>query len=174
MGDKASWLFGSWDAVLRVALVGALAYAWVVILLRVSGNRTLAKTAAFDHVVTVALGSILATALLSKQVALIEGTAGFLLLVALQFGVAWLAARSPRFQALLVQEPAVLLRDGQLIPASMRRARVSEADVHSALRKSGLGRLEDAELVVLESDGTFSVLRAQPGRPATVLAGLEV
>ncbi len=53
----------------RVAVVGVLAYCGLVLLLRISGKRTLSKMHAFDLVVTVALGSLLATALLSQNVA---------------------------------------------------------------------------------------------------------
>lgn len=66
MESSPAWFFESWQGVARVAGVGALAYFVVVLFLRFSGNRTLAKTAAFDHVITVALGSTLATILLSR------------------------------------------------------------------------------------------------------------
>jgi len=65
----ASMLFDSWTGLGRVLLVGVLAYSALVLTLRVSGKRTLTKLNAFDLVVTVALGSTLATVLLSKDVA---------------------------------------------------------------------------------------------------------
>ena len=65
--------FDGWAGLLRVLVVGALAYAALVLLLRVSGKRTLSKMNAFDLVVTVALGSTLATVLPSRDVALAEG-----------------------------------------------------------------------------------------------------
>lgn len=65
--------FDGWTGLLRVLVVGTLAYAALVLLLRVSGKRTLSKMNAFDLVVTVALGSTLATVLLSRDVALAEG-----------------------------------------------------------------------------------------------------
>lgn len=83
----------SWFGLLRVAVVGTLAYAALVALLRVSGKRTLSKLNAFDLVVTVALGSTLATVLLSKDVALTEGLLAFALLAGLQWAVATLTLR---------------------------------------------------------------------------------
>lgn len=65
--------FDGWSGLLRVAVVGALAHAAPVALLRVSGKRALSKLNAFDVVVAAALGSTLATALLSRAVALAEG-----------------------------------------------------------------------------------------------------
>jgi uncharacterized membrane protein YcaP (DUF421 family) len=65
--------FDSWQGLGRVVVVGILAYAALVFVLRLSGNRTLSKLNAFDLVVTVGLGSTLATILLNKDVALVEG-----------------------------------------------------------------------------------------------------
>lgn len=85
--------FDTWLGLWRVAVVGMCAYAALVVFLRTSGKRTLAKMNAFDLVVTVALGSTLATVLLSKDVALVEGVLAFAVLIALQFGIAWLSVR---------------------------------------------------------------------------------
>ena len=80
--------FDSWAELGRVTVVSVCAYAALVLLLRVSGKRTLSKMNAFDLVVTVALGSTFATVLLSKDVALAEGVLAFALLISLQFAVA--------------------------------------------------------------------------------------
>ncbi len=76
--------FDSWQGIGRVIVVGTLAYAALITILRISGKRTLTKMNAFDLVVTMALGSTLATIVLSKDVALAEGVVAFALLAALQ------------------------------------------------------------------------------------------
>jgi uncharacterized membrane protein YcaP (DUF421 family) len=65
--------FDGWNGLLRTLIIGILAYIAIVVLLRVTGKRTLSKMNAFDFVVTVALGSTLVTVLLSQDVALAEG-----------------------------------------------------------------------------------------------------
>ncbi len=85
--------FGSWYSLLRILVVGVLAYVALIVLLRVTGKRTLSKMNAFDLVVTVALGSTLATVLLSKDVALADGVVAFALLIGLQFIITWLSVR---------------------------------------------------------------------------------
>ncbi|MBA3959135.1 MAG: DUF421 domain-containing protein, partial [Chloroflexi bacterium] len=67
------WILGSPDGLLRTVVVGLLAYVALIGTLRISGKRTLAKLNAFDLVVTVAFGSVLATALLSPDVSLLSG-----------------------------------------------------------------------------------------------------
>ena len=74
--DLSGMFFQGWTGVVRTVIVGVLAYAGLVLVLRISGKRTLAKLNAFDLVVTVALGSILASILLQESVALAEGRGG--------------------------------------------------------------------------------------------------
>jgi len=151
-------LFQSWTGIGRVLLVGALAYLGLVLLLRISGKRTLSKLNAFDFVVTVALGSILATILLSKDVALAEGLIAFALLIGLQWIVTWTSTRVAPFRKLIRSEPALLLRNGELVRSTMKRERITEDEVLSAIRDSGGSRLEEAQAVFLESDGSLTAL----------------
>jgi uncharacterized membrane protein YcaP (DUF421 family) len=150
--------FESWSSLLRILVVGALAYASLVLLLRLSGKRTLAKLNAFDLVVTVALGSTLATVLLNRSVALADGVFAFVLLVGLQYLVASLSIRSKQFDALVKSEPTLLLHHGRFLDVAMRGQRVTHEEVVSALRSSGVARPEDAAAVVLETDGSLSVI----------------
>lgn len=166
--------FDSWSGLLRVLVVGALAYTGLVLLLRISGKRTLAKMSAFDLVVTVALGSTLATIILTKDVALVEGLLAFALLIALQFVVAWLSVRSGAVAGLVKAEPALLARRGDLLRGAMRRERVTEGEIGAAVRAAGLASLADAEAVILETDGSFSVVRSagDDARRPTAMSGV--
>ncbi|RYI92614.1 MAG: DUF421 domain-containing protein [Acetobacteraceae bacterium] len=159
--------FDSWFGLLRVLVVGTLAYVALVVLLRVSGKRTLAKLNAFDLIVTVALGSTLATVLLSKSVALVEGLAAFVLLSGLQYLVAWLSVRSPRFSDLVKSEPTLLLHRGSFLDGAMRAQRVTRAEVIAALRSSGIAEPGQAAAVVLETDGSLSVI-PDPGQAGPI------
>ena len=77
---------------------------------------------AFDLIVTVALGSTLATVLLTEQVALAEGLLGFLVLIALQFAMTWLSVRSRLVSQLIKGEPVLLLHRGEMLRGAMRRS----------------------------------------------------
>jgi uncharacterized membrane protein YcaP (DUF421 family) len=157
---------------LRTLLVALAAYAAVVAMVRVSGKRTLAKWNAFDLVVTVALGSSLATMVLSRQTPLAQGVVAFAVLVLLQLCVSWLSVRVRAFERLVKSEPALLVRDGRPDEAAMRRERVSLAEVRAAVRSKGLSRLEDAAAVVLETDGSISIItRLEP--PASALGDVK-
>lgn len=153
---------------IRIVTVGTLAYVGVVLFLRVSGKRTLSKMNAFDLVVRVASGSTLATIVLSKDVALAEGLMAFALLIALQFVVTWLSVRSRIVSDVVKSEPALLLFDGELLRGQMRRGRVTEAEMLAAVREQGVLSLEDVQAVVLETDGTFSVVKRSDGPPSAL------
>jgi len=150
--------FSSWETVARTILVGALAYVALIVLLRVSGKRTLTKMNAFDLVVTVALGSTLATILLSKDVALAEGVIAFALLISLQFAVTWLSVRFTWVRKIVKSEPSLLFYRGQMLQSAMREQRVTAEEVRAAIRSEGESQLENVEAVILETDGSFSVL----------------
>ncbi len=151
-----SAFFDSWSEILRVCVVGVLAYIALVVFLRVSGNRTLSKLNAFDLVVTIALGSTLATILLNKSVSLAEGVTALGLLIGLQFVVTWTSVRWGWVRAVVTGEPRVLVRDGAMDRGAMRRARITEAEVRAALRDSGIPGPEGAARVVLETDGSVT------------------
>jgi uncharacterized membrane protein YcaP (DUF421 family) len=155
--------FDTWQGIARTLLVGALAYLALVVLLRVSGKRTLTKMNAFDFVVTVALGSTLATILLSKDVALAEGIAAFALLISLQFAVTWLSVRSAGVRRLVKSEPTLLFHRGHMLEAALHGQRVTAEEVRAAIRAQGQSYLDEVEAVILETDGTFSVLPTTPG-----------
>jgi uncharacterized membrane protein YcaP (DUF421 family) len=169
----AQMIFHSWQDLGRVIFVGVFAYAAVVVFLRASGNRTLSKLNAFDLVVTVALGSTLATIILNKDVALSEGLLALGLLIGLQFTITWCSVRFSRFSHVVKSEPALLVFNGAVLETAMRRARVVEAELLAVLRSEGIHDLQSVHGVVLESDGSLSVLRTGTDRSADTLKNLE-
>lgn len=150
--------FNGWSTLGRTVLVGGLAYVGLILFLRISGKRTLSKLNAFDLVVTVALGSTLATIAISADVALAQGLVALAWLIALQFAITWSSVRWPWVRRVITAEPALLLHRGQYLQGAMRSARVTEAEVRAALRAAGHGEPAAVEAVVLESDGSFSVV----------------
>ncbi len=151
-------LFSGWEDIARIGGVGSLAYLSLVILLRGYGKRTLSKLNAFDFVVTIALGSILATVVLNKSVALAQAVAALVVLMSWQFAFTWLSSRFPRVRSWVTSEPRLLAHDGEFIASAMRAERIAGEEVMQALRKHGFASLDQVRSVVLEPDGTLSVV----------------
>ena len=159
---SADAFLAPWSDLLRIVVVGTLAYGGLVVFLRVTGKRTLTKLNAFDLVVTVALGSTLATILLSRDVALVEGLTAFALLILLQWVVTFASVRSRRVQTLVKATPRLLVHRGAVLEEALVAERVSREEVLAVVRSSGATDLADVGAVVLETDGSFSVLSAAP------------
>ncbi len=153
-------LFDSTSDLLRILVVAPLAYLWLVALLRLSGKRTLAQLNAFDFIVTVALGSTVASVILTSSVSWSEGALALGLLVAFQLVVAWVSVRVGWVRRSVTSTPSVLLLDGTVDHVALRRERISESSLRQAVRSSGSGGLERVAAVVLEPDGTLSVIPA--------------
>ncbi len=151
-------LFDSWAGMARVAIVGLLAYAILILMLRISGKRTLSKMNAFDLVVTVALGSTLATVLLNADIPLAEGILALALLISLQYVITWLSVRSEWFEHFIKSEPTLLVHQGRFLDKAMRRQRVTREEIGAVLRANGKIDIAQVQYIVLETDGTMTVV----------------
>lgn len=165
--------FDGVNGLLRVLLVGTAAYLWLILVLRVSGKRTLAQLNAFDFIITVALGSTLATVLLSETVALAEGALALLLLAVLQLVAAWSSTRSKAVQHAITAGPTLLLLEGRPLPEALAGQRIALDSLHAAVRSSGIGGLELVAVVVLETNGKISVVSHAQAGSGSALAGLQ-
>lgn len=166
-------MLGAPEAMVRTLVVGVLAYVALIVLLRISGKRTLSKFNAFDFVVTVAIGSTLATVLLTESVALAQGVVAFAVLLALQFSITWLSVRVHAVHALVKSEPALLVYRGDYCDDALRRERVTRAEVRAAARNQGHATLEGIEAAVLETDGTITFLTDAPDSVASTLQDID-
>ncbi len=165
-------LFDNFLGLARIIVAAVLAYAWLVLVVRVAGKRSLAKLNAFDLVVTVALGSTLATIILSKDVPLLEGLLAFVVLAALQWIVSRLSISSTWFKKLIRSDPRLLFEQGRYCDAAMAAERVTRSEVDAAIRSAGFGRLDEVGAVVLETDGSMSVI-ARGKENLTILAQVD-
>jgi uncharacterized membrane protein YcaP (DUF421 family) len=164
--------FDGWSDVVRVILVGAVAYMTLVVVLRVSGKRTLSKLNAFDLVVTIAVGSTLATILLNADVSYAEGFAALSLLAALQFLVALVSTRSAVGRGVLTARPTLVHANGRMRDEALGRQRLCADDIRQAVRTSGSGDLASVAAVILESDGSLSVISADRIGDGSALEGV--
>ncbi|QDP20491.1 DUF421 domain-containing protein [Sphingomonas xanthus] len=150
--------FEDYYSLLRVTVVTLVAYISLVAVVRFAGKRALAKLSAFDLIVTIAFGSTLATVLLSKDVAFLEGLLAFVLLAGLQWAVAKLSMQFSTIRKFIRSDPALLVENGQYRLETMASERINKAEVDQAIRSQGIGSLADVRAVVLEPDGSLSVL----------------
>lgn len=166
-------LFDSAGAALRVVVSVPLLYVAVVAFVRVSGKRTTSQMNSFDWIVTVAMGSLLASGMVSRSVPVADAVLAIALLLGLQFLVTKLVRRGGAVASLVRAEPRLLVRDGRFLPEALARERVSEGEVMSAVRGQGVTSLAGVAAVVLETDATLSVIPRATGEGPGPLAVLD-
>lgn len=166
--DLLPVFYAGWWSLARIALVGVPTYFLVLTLLHFAGKHSLAKTNAYGLVVTVALGSALASAVLTRQVSLADGVFAIALLLGLQYAMSTLVSRFSWVGSSVTQQPTLLVRDGRMLRESMKQERVTDSEVLAAIRKQGIDSVQAVAAVVLETDGSFSVIRTLSTCPSAL------
>lgn len=147
-----------WMDYLAVAGTAVGAYLWLIFILRLTGKRTLSKLNAFDFAITVAFGSALATIIISRDVGLFRGGLVLAILALLQYSLTKLSLWSGFIRRTVRSRPTLLVRNGLLYDQALTHERVTMDELSEAIRKSGEGRLDGVGAVILETDGSFSVI----------------
>ncbi len=157
--DWASLFFGTEQTTIKV-IIGAIAmYLGFVILVRISGKRTLAKMTTFDFVVQIALGALIGVTTLSANAAIIDGLIGLAVIIGLQYLFTWLAVKVPRWRHLIQGSAELIYYKGSYDLDNMRHFRIVERDVLEALRQENIDSLDGVEAVILEDSGKLSVVK---------------
>lgn len=150
--------FDNWQSLLRTFIITILAYASMIILLRASGKRTLAKMNAYDFVITIAIGSALTTVALNKNVALADGVLAFFLLIFLQFLISWLSIRFKKVKNIVTSQPVLLVYKGEILQPILKKERISLEELYVAARKKGIENLKTIDAVILETTGDLTIV----------------
>lgn len=132
-------------------------YVALIIFTRIAGKRSFSKMSSFDFAMTVAIGSLLATTILSSSVSLADGITGLAAVYSLQIGAA-LLRRFSFFKKMIDNSPLLLMDGTNILHENLRKARVVEGDLRSKLREANVLELGQVRAVVFESTGDISVL----------------
>ena len=150
----------SWKTTMLICLTSLGIYLSVIILTRICGKRSFSKMSSFDFAMTVAVGSIIATTVLSSSVNLMQGIVGLVAIYLLQIIIA--VGRRNKLIRKMVDNSPLLLMDGErIIDSNLRKARVSEGDLRSVLREANVTQLSQIKAVVFETTGDISVLHKE-------------
>ncbi|WP_255328519.1 DUF421 domain-containing protein [Paracoccus albicereus] len=147
------------DVVVRGIVLGAVSLTTIIVLVRIVGLRTFSKMTAFDFVITLATGSLLATSAVSTSWPdFLQALVAISALIGLQVGLALYRKSIGGIRSPLENEPVILVRDGVFQDHAMARTRVSRDDVMAKLRGANVLAMQDVRAVVLETTGDISVL----------------
>lgn len=164
------------DTAARGVLLSISGMIWIVALVRVVGLRSFSKMTNFDFVMTIAMGSLLASAATTQAwLNLVQIFAAMWALFGFQFVIAVLRQRSDGFETAMQNAPVLLMKDGKVIPGALRKTRVSEDDLIAKLREANALDMKNVRAVVLETTGDVSVLHGECLDPHLIagIAGSE-
>ncbi len=146
-------LFLSAMAVRTVTVLVALIAA-----IRVFGKRNMGDLDLLDVVFVALLGNAVQNAITAGSGELAVGlvSAGALLLMDRAMG--FLFVKRPGLERFVGGEPTVIMVNGQIDRAAMRREGISEDELLTAAHDMGLLDLSHVRAAVLETDGSISIV----------------
>lgn len=152
---EETWL----DLLARGIILSFIGLAWVTLLIRIVGLRSLSKMTNFDFVMTIALGSVLANAVTTDRwPAFWQSLVAMVGLFLVQVIASKVRKTSDTAEDIMQNQPIFLYKDGAFCEEAMASARVSKSDVIAKMREANCLTLDQAQVVVLETTGDVSVL----------------
>ena len=144
-----------WEFVLRATAV----YVVVLVMVRLSGKRTVGQFTPFDLLVVVLLGTAVQNSLIGEDTSLLGGLILAATLLSLNWTVGKLSSRSQRFHRMVEGKPVILVHRGHLFRDELARQSMSEEDFAIARRSAGYATVGEIALAVLESSGEITFVR---------------
>lgn len=147
-----------WEFILR----GVMVYCALLVLVRVSGKRTVGQFTPFDLLVVMLLSEAVSNSLSGGDDSISGGLLIACTLIALNMSLAWISSHSSKLAAIIDGESVLLGRDGRIYADVLKQNRIAESDVQQALREADV-ELPNARCIFLEADGSITVLEKKAG-----------
>lgn len=149
------------DIVLRATAMFVIVFA----LLRLMGKRELAQMTPFELVLLVVIGDLLEKAVTHNDSSVTGATLAILTFAFWALLLNFLSNKWRRAEKLIDGEPAVLIRDGRLLPDNLARNRLTPSEVEGEMRLAGIARIAEVAWGILETNGKISFIGKDPGEP---------
>ncbi|HYI89211.1 MAG TPA: YetF domain-containing protein [Beijerinckiaceae bacterium] len=143
------------DAILR----GASVYLILLVILRLSGRRTLGEMTSFDFVLLLIIAETTQQALLGDDFSVTNALLLITTLVGIDIVISYLKTRFDMVDRIVDGLPMVIVEHGQPLRERLKKSRLDEHDILAAARRlQGLERMEQIKYAVLETDGGISII----------------
>jgi uncharacterized membrane protein YcaP (DUF421 family) len=145
-----------WEFIVR----GAIVYLVLLLMVRVTGKRTVGQFTPFDLIVVMLLSEAVSNSLSGGDESLVGGLIAAATLVALDVVIAFVTSRSGKADAIIEGSPVLVGRDGVIYEDVLKRQRVPRSDLEKALRGADCD-IEDMRMAILEADGNINIMKKQ-------------
>jgi uncharacterized membrane protein YcaP (DUF421 family) len=157
--DWQSWLVVSFETIVEIFLSVVGFYFFLILFTRLAGLRSFSKLSSYDFAMTVGIGSILASTVLSKSVSLLQGVVAIGMLFTLQTLVSLVRRKYKPIKDLLDNEPIILMAHGEYYWDNIKEAKLSTDDIKQVLRQNGIKCKSEVFAVITETTATMSVIK---------------
>jgi len=144
-------------------------YFFLLIAFRLTGKRQLGQMSSFDLVVLLIISNTVQNAIIGNDNSVTGGFIGALTILALNYGIARLVVSSKRFERVIEGAPTLLVHNGRVIEANMRREMLTRDELMAALRRQGILSVDEVRVALLEETGAITALKREshPSTPAS-------
>ena len=163
--DWQTWVSINWQQVVGIALSVIGFYFCLILFTRIVGLRSFSKLSSYDLAMTVGIGSILASTVLSKSTSLLQGVFAIGMLFTLQAVLSIIRRKFKPFKALIDNQPIILMANGAYLYDNLKEAKLSENDIKQILRKNGIKSKSEVFAVIMETTADISVIKSSDTSP---------
>ena len=143
------------DIVLRATVIFLALY----LVVRLLGKRELGQMTPFELIVLVVIGDLIQQGVTQNDFSLTGAVIAVSTIAFWALVFSWLSYLWPWAERLLEGEPRVIVRDGEVLTANLRRNRLTISEIESEMRLAGIARMSDVAWAILEARGKISFIQ---------------
>ncbi|HEX7410060.1 MAG TPA: YetF domain-containing protein [Candidatus Binatia bacterium] len=147
--------------VLEKIVRAAAVYLFLLVGLRLTGKRQMGQMSAFDLVVLLIISNVLQNAMIGNDNSVLGGFLGAATILLLNYGVTRLAFSRRGLERLIEGAPTLLIHNGKVIEANLRRELLTRDELMAGLRRQGIMAVEEVHVALIEETGTITAVRRE-------------
>ena len=159
------WFAIEWQQVVGVSLSALGLYLGLIAFTRLIGLRSFSKLSSYDFAMTVAIGSILASTILSDSPSLSQGLVAVAVLFLIQFTISVIRRKFKPLKSLIDNQAIILMAHGEYFCDNLKEANLTKSDVQEVLRKNGIKSKSEVFAIIMETTGDMSVIKNNDVQP---------
>lgn len=149
-------------------------YLILIAVIRLMGKRQIGQMEASEFVVTMLVADLASIPMQDGGIPLYTGLIPILTVLSMELVLSGLSLRSITFRRLLCGKPVILVENGKIIQANLRKTRVTLDELTGHLREKDVLDIQSVQYAILETNGNLSVFPYPKYRPASAKdAGIE-
>lgn len=159
------WFAIEWQQIVGISLSALGLYLGLILFTRLMGLRSFSKLSSYDFAMTVAIGSILTSTILSDSPSLSQGLVAVAVLFLIQGTISVIRRKSKPLKSLIDNQAIILMAHGEYFCDNLKEANLTKNDVQEVLRKNGLKSKSEVFAVIMETTGDMSVIKQDSTAP---------